>query len=370
MDVFTMSLINKVLINIDKHQEAAEQIKPQASYDGLSPVARSDYNQMTPWALGIVVAGVAAGAFLWSQYHKPSAKLPQPIAQAVLPLETKTTNASAAKLTAPVDSEKVSAAPVVAKPVTTAPATEIASSDVVKPLKQDKLEKLPAGKEAIEVASNDVVKAPKQDRQQKLSASNEVSIKVWSPEQRSDNFYRLGQLFVQQSKVTEAQQALKQAIDVNVANHSARRLLAELMIDAGHNAEAKVLLQDGLTLSHGRSDFTMPLARLQVADGNKDQALSTLDQGLASAGDNPEYHAFLAALLQEQGHHEEAIKHYITALRSNPSMPSALIGVGVSLRAQNKMNDAAEAFQRAIDTGELAPEVAQFAVQQLKQIRQ
>jgi MSHA biogenesis protein MshN len=74
--------------------------------------------------------------------------------------------------------------------------------------------------------------------------------------------------------------------------------------------------------------------------------------------------------LQEQGHHDEAIKHYITALRSNPSMPNALIGVGVSLRAQNKMNDAAEAFQRAIDTGELTPEVAQFAAQQLKQIRQ
>jgi MSHA biogenesis protein MshN len=358
MDVFTMSLINKVLINIDKHQEAAEKIKPQATYNGISTVARSGYGQMIPLALGILVAGVAAGAFLWIQYHKPNTKLPQPIAQAVPVLDSKTTEASAkapqpiapekelavqvsvpntpaVKLPAPVDSAKVSEAPVV---------TDVASSDVAKPPKQDKQPKLPTGKDA--------------------------PMKIWSPEQRSDNLYRLAQLSLQQSKTIEAQQSLKQALEVNAANHSARQLLAELMIDAGHNSEAKVLLQDGLALSHGRSDFTMPLARLQVAEGNKDQAVSTLDQGLASAGDDAEYHAFLAALLQEQGHHDEAIKHYITALRTNSSMPSALIGVGVSLRAQNKMSDAAEAFQRAIDTGELTPEVAQFAAQQLKQIRQ
>ena len=353
-----MSLINKVLINIDKHQEAAEKIKPQATYNGISTVARSGYGQMVPLALGILVAGVAAGAFLWIQYHKTNTKLPQPITQAVPVLDSKTSetaaqiqqpiapekelavqvsvpNTPAVKLPAPVDSAKVSEAPVV---------TDVASSDVAKPLKQDKQPKLPTSKEA--------------------------PMKVWSPEQRSDNLYRLAQLSLQQSKTIEAQQSLKQALEVNAANHSARQLLAELMIDAGHNSEAKVLLQDGLALSHGRSDFTMPLARLQVAEGNKDQAVSTLDQGLASAGDDAEYHAFLAALLQEQGHHDEAIKHYITALRTNSSMPSALIGVGVSLRAQNKMSDAAEAFQRAIDTGELTPEVAQFAAQQLKQIRQ
>lgn len=365
-----MSLINKVLINIDKHQEAAEKIKPQATYNGISTVARSGYGQKIPLALGILVAGVAAGAFLWIQYHKPNTKLPQPIAQAVPVLDSKTTEA-AAQIQQPIEPEAVLAeqtsvadtpATKLTAPVDSAKVSGTAVAIVTKPV---------ATPQAIEVASSDVAKLPKQDKQPKLPpSSKEATMKIWSPEQRSDNLYRLAQSSLQQSKTTEAQQSLKQALEVNVANHSARQLLAELMIDAGHNSEAKVLLQDGLALSHGRSDFTMPLARLQVAEGNKDQAVSTLDQGLASAGDDAEYHAFLAALLQEQGHHDEAIKHYITALRTNSSMPSALIGVGVSLRAQNKMSDAAEAFQRAIDTGELTPEVAQFAAQQLKQIRQ
>ena len=51
-------------------------------------------------------------------------------------------------------------------------------------------------------------------------------------------------------------------------------------------------------------------------------------------------------------------------------MPNWLIGVGISLQAENKLNDADLAFQRALDTGELSPEVAQFANQQLRQIRQ
>jgi hypothetical protein len=40
------------------------------------------------------------------------------------------------------------------------------------------------------------------------------------------------------------------------------------------------------------------------------------------------------------------------------------------LQATDKKNDAAEAFQRAIDTGELSSEVVQFAEQQLKVLRQ
>ena len=193
---------------------------------------------------------------------------------------------------------------------------------------------------------------------------------VVSPNQQSDNAYRRAIGLLQRSRVTEAQQALREAIGVNSANHAARLLLAGLLIDAKSNAEAEAILRSGLDIAPKHSEFLMGLARLQVANGAKEEALATLRQGLSSAGDDPEYQAFLAALLQGAGRHEEAVPHYITALRSNPSMPSWLIGVGISLQAINKTTDAAEAFERAIDTGALAPEVAQFADQRLQQIRQ
>jgi MSHA biogenesis protein MshN len=196
------------------------------------------------------------------------------------------------------------------------------------------------------------------------------TVKIVSPKQRSENFYRQAISLLQQSRLTEAKQTLKQAIGADAANHDARLLLAELLVDANNNSEAAALLRNGLELAPGDSGLSMALARVQVANAAKGQALATLEQGLPNAGDNPEYHAFVAALMQTQGRHDEAAQHYITALRSDPSMPNWLVGAGISLQAGNQMRDAAEAFQRAIDTGELTVEVAQFAGQQLKWIRE
>jgi MSHA biogenesis protein MshN len=123
-----------------------------------------------------------------------------------------------------------------------------------------------------------------------------------------------------------------------------------------------------LKLGPPNADLPMLLARAQVAGGKTTEALATLEQGLATAGDAADYHAFYAALLQKQGRHDQAVNHYITALRSDPMQPNWLIGVGISLRATNRLNDAAEAFQRAISSGELTPQVAEFASQQLSQI--
>lgn len=200
--------------------------------------------------------------------------------------------------------------------------------------------------------------------------SQPSSFKVVSPKQKSENAYRQAVSLLQQGHVPEARENLKQAIADYPANHSARQLLAGVLIDAGQHAEATTLLQQGLNLAPGHTSFTMSLARLQVSQGSKANALATMEQWLPQANNDAEYHGFLAALLQDQGRYAEAIKHYITALRSDPSQPAWLIGVGISLQAENKLSDAAEAFQRAIDTGELTPDMTQFAMQRLGQIRQ
>lgn len=196
------------------------------------------------------------------------------------------------------------------------------------------------------------------------------SMKVVSPLQRSDNLYRRAVSLVQRGHLSAAQTALRQALEINAANHDARQMLAAMQVEAGRYPDAMGLLRDGLALVPGDSAFAMALARLQVAAGAKTDALSTLEQGLASAGDEPEYQAFLAALLQNQGRHDEAIQHYLLALRSDPSMPAWLIGAGISLEAEHHLADAAEAFRRAIDTGEATPELTQFAEERLSQIRQ
>ena len=201
------------------------------------------------------------------------------------------------------------------------------------------------------------------------TANRAANIKSVNPKQQSANFYRDAVAMVQDGHLADAQETLTQALGANPANHSARQMLANLLVDSGRAGDAILLLGNGLSLAPGNSEFCMALARLQVAAGAKLEAFATLQQGLANAGDDGDYHGFYGALLQSLGRYEESTKHYLVALRSNPSMPTWLVGIGISLRAQKKLGDAAEAFQRAIDTGELSVEVANFAGQQIDQIR-
>lgn len=389
-----MSMINQMLKNLDKRHAAAGE--GQSLIEGVfltSCVRRSHYSPMILLLVLAVVMTTGAGALVWSQYHKSGA--PVPVARVV-----------AANALPGANSVPVQRVPVIDNGSSLTPTTsvtQIASTDVSRPLEpltgidikpevkdstsalvvtpvpEDNV-KVPRGpsvtKSTMTVITNenadkDSARILEQNTFMPNSRTDQVvSFKVVSAQQRSDNFYRQAISLMQQSRVTEAQDALRQSIAANSANHSARQILAGLLIDAGRNAEATALLRDGLDFVPGHGGFSMMLARLHVANGAREDALTILEQGLISAADDAEYHAFFAALLQSQGRHDEATQHYITALRSNPSMPTWLVGVGISLQAQNKMNDAAEAFQRALDTGELTLVVAQFADQRLKQIRQ
>lgn len=395
MGVPTMSLLNNMLEDLEKRQATAgaEQSLPKNIFHS-SP--RRSYNGLL--LLALVAAGV--GIFVWINYQKPGAQPPvlQVTAAKSLPkVNPVPVNPVPATENGPLPSAPTSvtqaASEIVSKPsepptgIQQAAKPEVAAVRKGSASTQEAATSVSHGNAKVagaQAAAKPVTLAMAEEKAVKVSTEaikgdkpvartadeQAPSFKVVRPQQRSDNFYKQAILLLQKSRSAEAQQDLKQAIDANPANHGARQLLAELLVEAGRNTEAATLLREGLEIAPGDGGFSLALARLQVANGAKGEALSTLEQGQSSAENDPEYQAFFAALLQNQGRHAEATQHYITALRSNPSMPSWLIGVGISLQAENKLTDAAEAFQRAIDTGELSLEVAQFADQRLKQIRQ
>lgn len=325
-----MSLINKMLNDLDKRQPSTGGKQPLFG-DVLNTPGKRLGSPVFIWVLIAVAAGFGA-LFGWSLFNKPGA---QPAASVA----------------------------------TTTPAEPPV---VILQAAQPKVKQAKTKPEVVAMTSNNTTAKPAKaahEDKPKSRADKEASFKVVSPQQQSDNLYLQAISLMQQSQDAEAREALTKAIRAYPTNHNARILLAILLADAGRNAEAEALLQEGLEISPGHSDFSIKLARLQVAGGDKDKALATLEKGLPRARSNAEYHAFLAALLQGKGHHDEAVHQYITALRSNPSNPNWLIGVGISFKAMGKKNDAVEAFQRAISTGELSAKVAQFADEQLKQLR-
>lgn len=390
-----MSLLNNMLNDIEKRRVIAGAGQPLADGGMLSQAPRSAAQRaMIP--LILVAVGAGAGVWMWSQYRDTHADSPVPRVvttnrvPAVSPALAKpaAVTENAAPPAAPTSVAAAAPEPVAAPSAVSSPPEQVAAetqpvvADRKEPARANIASAAPAEAKktiaktqhkpivvtmASETASSDPAKPVLQTI---ASADPPPAIKIVRPEQKSDNFLRQALSLLQESKIPEAQRALRKSLAANQNNHRARRLLVESLIDAGNNAEAVSLLNDGLDLTPGYPDFLLTLAHLQAADGNVEEAIATLEQGLHNVGDGAEYHAFLAALLQKEGRHADAIQHYVVALRSAPSMPSWLIGVGISLQAQDQMNDAAEAYQRAIDTGELSLEVAQFADRQLKLIRQ
>lgn len=362
-----MSMINQMLKDLDKRQASVSE--GQALSGVLLPSPESKHYIRPRFLILLLLAVVfTVGAFVWSRWYKPRTATPAPVVatSAVAPVVAPAVVVAAAENAPVTPSPAVSPAPTFSASTEAAPPAPV----VVAKASPLPLTKAPAPQIAAAQGGVTPEAQPATKHDTKPVASHPAAFKVVSPKQRSENLYRQAVSWIQQGHGAEAQNALRQAVGINPANHDARLLLAALLVDTNRSAEAGALLQAGLGIVPGHSGFSMALARLQLGSGAKEEALATLEQGLPMAGNDPEYHAFLAALLQKKERHEEATQHYITALRSNPSMPSWLVGVGISLRAINKMADAAEAFQRAIDTGELSPAVAKFADQQLQQIRQ
>ncbi len=203
----------------------------------------------------------------------------------------------------------------------------------------------------------------------KVAAAEPQSQKTVSPQQLSDNLYRRGVLLAQQGQAKEARQVLTESLAAVPRNTAARQLLASLHVEARNLVEASALLREGVKISPDHSGLWMMLARLQVENGDSNGAVATLDQGMNSAAEDGTYNAFYAALMQRAGRHDAAVKHYLAALRIEPGMPNWLVGIGISFQALGKENDAAEAFQRAKDGGQLPPAFVAFVDQRLNQLR-
>ena len=319
-----MSLLNNMLNDLEKRQ-ATTGVNRSLSGGALHspPARRGNYGPM----LLLALVAVAAAVLAWIIYKKPGSQPPATQVAAANslpqthPVSAKPTpaieNGSSPSPLAPM----VQAAPEVvsrpseppattrqtAKPEVAAARKSSVSTSTATSTHQDNAkvaETQSATKPAMvtmasDKATKDSAEVFEQDRPApKQLVTHASSFKIVRPQQQSDNLYRQAISLMQQSKSTEAQHALRQAVEINSANHNARQLLAELLVDAGSHAEASALLREGLDISPGHTGFSMALARLQVMNGAKGDAISTLEQGLASAGDDAEYHAFLAALLQ------------------------------------------------------------------------
>ena len=202
-------------------------------------------------------------------------------------------------------------------------------------------------------------------------------LKEITPAQQAENEYRKALELLQQRSMTRAIESLAQALQLDGNHIAARQTIINLLVEAQRFDEAEHRLQEGLHLDPGQTGLAMILARLQVERGDTKAGLETLQRSLPDAmaradyvTEQADYQAFIAALLQREGRHGEAIEHYLQALSKTPQSGIWLVGIGISLQAENRLPEAQEAFNRAKASNNLRPDLQPFVEQRLKQIKQ
>jgi MSHA biogenesis protein MshN len=202
---------------------------------------------------------------------------------------------------------------------------------------------------------------------EKVTSSNSaLPMKQVSAAQKADAEYRKAASLMQQGRLADAIAGYQAALRLDAGHDAARQALVALLLESKRGKDAERVLQDRLKSKADHTGFTMMLARLQVERGAVAEATATLEKALPYASSQADYQAFLAALLQRQNRNDEAIAHYQIVLQLAPNNGIWLMGYGISLQAVQRNADAKVAFQHALDTQTLSPDLQAFVRQKLK----
>jgi len=388
-----MSVINQVLNQLEQRgaHTAAEQTMVRAV-----PQTRRNYSLLL-LAFGLaLVAGIAV--WQWVQTRKPvlssvegpgaaagispkaTQGLPHPEGAGVNPgsheLEKLTLQHQAAEREAPVSGVAVASMPAsrLSFELSSAPLPSTIRHDPEPFLTNNK------GTTAIPHTAAKPVKKParKTVKTPPTKTSNaEVAVptpdgalpmKQISPEQQADAEYRKASALMQQGRTADAISGYEAALRLDAGHDAARQALVALLMESKRGKDAERVLQERLNSKPDHTGFTMMLARLQVERGEVAKATATLEKALPYGNSQAAYQAFLAALLQRQNRNDEAIAHYQVALQLAPNNGIWLMGYGISLQALKRNADAKVAFQHALDTRTLSPDLQAFVRQKLKEL--
>lgn len=189
-----------------------------------------------------------------------------------------------------------------------------------------------------------------------------------TPQQQAENEFRRAYGLLQQGQQAAAIGGFEAALLLDAAHIQARQTLVRLLLDNRRAEDAERVLQEGVRLVPRHSGFAMLLARMQVSRNELDAAWATIQLSLPYASSDAEYIGFAAALVQRLKRHAEAIEYYSKALALKPRHAVWLMGMGISLRAEQRHDEARDAFRQALEQNTLNAELKAFVQQQLKEL--
>lgn len=351
-----MSLINKMLQDLDaRHAGEAGSLDPMPQIRAAGAVDDDVGSGVRLWLIalfGVLLIVVASLAVLWwygrqpstvwqvpPQYFAPAAQRPMAVQDAPLRTDAQLSQ----RLAAPAQQSDVDASPAAVAPdPAVLPAAPVASAPV-------------AGLAAVPTDKPIPPLPPGIKKMRPMTA-----------EEQAESAYQEGVTALQHGNVPVAEQQLRLALELKPGHGGARQALVAMLVERKRLDEAAQVARSGLQQSAQQPVLAMILARLQLEQKDRAAALNTLKQYYPGTGNAPaDYEGFYAALLQQGGQHDEAVQHYQQALQQRPQQGSWWMGAGLSLQALGRNDEARSAFERALQTNTLSPELTAYVRQRM-----
>lgn len=394
-----MSVINRMLSDLDQRQKA-KSARAAPGQGTAQPVGLGKQPVRPLVALGVVAAAVGLVASAWYLnrstgmfsvlFPKPAVvpqfkvkveppAAPAPASSMVQVAAVAAAPAAAASVTAAASAPAAPAAPVDAAVRGSAARPAPALAPVNRPARVAEVAAEARSEAASPAAASAAVPVATQPgsapvmatppmRVAQSTAARGASGKSYTPAQLQANLMAEAVRLDQQGRVGEAVLALQKILQADPRAADARQLLAQVYMENARLDEARVLLVEGRQLQPGHVGFSQALGRLQLETGDAAGASRTLAEAMPSGGSDPQHLALLAAAQLKSNQHDSAAQNYLAALRSDPSNPHWLVGVGVAWEATGRRTDALEAYRRAETAAILPPELARFIAERIARL--
>jgi MSHA biogenesis protein MshN len=347
-----MSLINRMLQDLDRRQalETADAGVVRAS--AARPASREWF-----WRLLVVLLTAALAWMGWvaiqllprkplatdlafvaaseARARPPAPPAPPPVIEAPAVLETQ-----------PV----VAVAPAAPSTDALRLATELQTPIIEKPVELPKPAAAATKPKATAPAPKPAAK-PSVDKRERVRSAND----------NAESHFRRAALLLNHGRVSEAEEQLVAALQVDPRHSAARQAYVSLLLEQQRVSTARRVLQEALVLEPAQPAFALALARIHAAERDYAAALAVLDRAAPVGHGAADFQAFRGAMLQRLGRHDEALVAYQNAVRDGTPPATAWIGYAISLEAVGKRSEAAQAYRRALTVGPLAAEARDYA---------
>ena len=161
----------------------------------------------------------------------------------------------------------------------------------------------------------------------------------------------LGNVRADQSKLAEAIEHYRQALDIDPEHASAHYNLGNVLAQQGKLAEASEHHRQALRLKPDYADAHNNLGNVLAQQGMLAEASEQYQRALQIRPDDADAHNNLGNALAQQGKLSEAVDHYRQALKIKPDFAKAASNLGLALAQQGKLAEVVEHSRRAKDAG-------------------